>query len=79
MRSRVRSHSTWSTSVNSYIVTLFVFGFVVLMTTWLPLVVRHMPLSLPICCILIGFGLAWSPVDLIPQTNPLENVTLAET
>ncbi|TWB42774.1 hypothetical protein FBZ98_12216, partial [Rhizobium sp. ERR 922] len=37
-----------------YVVTLFIFGVVVLLTTWLPLALKRIPLSLPICCIVIG-------------------------
>ncbi|WP_040675323.1 cation:proton antiporter [Rhizobium grahamii] len=64
--------------MNTYIVTLFIFGGVVLLTTWLPLVLRRMPLSLPICCIVIGASLAWSGLTLLPRTNPLTNMGLAE-
>ena len=37
--------------MNTYMVTLFIFGAIVLLTAWLPLALRHMPLSLPICCV----------------------------
>lgn len=39
---------------------------------------RRIPLSLPICCILIGILLAWSPFTPLPQFNPLENTKWAE-
>ena len=53
-----------------YVVTLFIFGVVVLLTTWLPLALRRMPLSLPICCIAIGVVLALSPFTPLPQKKP---------
>lgn len=64
--------------LNSYVVTLFIFGGIVLLTTWLPLVLKQMPLSLPICCIIIGALLAASPLTPLPQMNPLENKIWAE-
>ena len=64
--------------MNSYVVTLLIFGAVVLLTAWLPMALRRIPLSLPICCILIGILLAWSPFTPLPQFNPLENTKWAE-
>lgn len=64
--------------MSSYVVTLFIFGFVVLLTAWLPLALRRIPLSLPICCIVIGVLLAWSPFTPLPQWNPLENTGWAK-
>ncbi len=64
--------------MNSYVVTLLVFGAVVLLTAWLPMALRRIPLSLPICCIAIGMLLAWSPFTPLPQFNPLENTKWAE-
>lgn len=61
-----------------YVVTLFIFGAVVLLTTWLPLALKRMPLSLPICCIVIGVILSLSPFTPLPQRNPLENIGWAE-
>lgn len=64
--------------LNSYVVTLFIFGAVVLLTAWLPMALRRMPLSLPICCIAIGMLLAWSPFTPLPRFNPLDNIKWAE-
>jgi NhaP-type Na+/H+ or K+/H+ antiporter len=64
--------------LNSYVVTLLIFGGVVLLTAWLPMALRRIPLSLPICCIAIGMLLAWSPFTPLPQFNPLENTKWAE-
>lgn len=56
----------------SYVSILVILGVVILLTAWLPMVLRRLPLSLPISCILIGVGLSWTP--LAPFTvNPLEN------
>jgi NhaP-type Na+/H+ or K+/H+ antiporter len=65
-------------ALNGYVVTLLIFGAVVLLTAWLPMALRRVPLSLPICCIVIGMVLAWSPFTPLPQFNPLENTAWAE-
>ncbi|MBM7043697.1 hypothetical protein [Rhizobium lusitanum] len=59
-------------------VTLFIFGAVVLLTAWLPLALRHMPLSLPICCVVIGMLLTWSPLAPLPRINLLDSRKLTE-
>jgi NhaP-type Na+/H+ or K+/H+ antiporter len=56
-----------------YIVTLTILGVVVLLTAWLPMIFRRLPLSLPIACLAIGAALALSPFPLLPRFNPLEN------
>jgi NhaP-type Na+/H+ or K+/H+ antiporter len=64
--------------VNTYVVTLLMFGAVVLLTAWLPMALRRLPLSLPICCVAIGALLALSPFTPLPSMNPLENIEWAE-
>lgn len=64
--------------MNTYVVTLLIFGAVVLLTVWLPMALRRLPLSLPICCVAIGVLLAWSPFTPLPAMNPLENIAWAE-
>jgi NhaP-type Na+/H+ or K+/H+ antiporter len=64
--------------MDPYIVTLTILGLVILLTAWLPMVLRRMPLSLPILCIAIGMLLAWSPYPLLPLFNPLENRQFTE-
>ncbi|WP_354669116.1 cation:proton antiporter [Rhizobium sp. S163] len=64
--------------LNTYVVTLLIFGAIVLLTAWLPMALKRVPLSLPICCIAIGMALAWSPFTPLPQFNPLENMKWAE-
>jgi sodium/hydrogen antiporter len=61
-----------------YVITLTILGFVVLLTAWLPMLLRDLPLSLPIICIFLGAILAWSPLALLPAFNPLENRELTE-
>lgn len=64
--------------MDPYIVTLTILGIVILLTAWLPMVLRRMPLSLPIFCILMGMLLAASPYPLLPPFNPLENREFTE-
>ena len=61
-----------------YIVTLTILGVIVLLTAWLPMMLRRLPLSLPILCLAIGALLAWSPFPLLPSFNPLENRVFTE-
>jgi NhaP-type Na+/H+ or K+/H+ antiporter len=42
--------------LDSYLVILAGFGIVVLLTAWLPMVLKELPLSLPIFCVLLGIG-----------------------
>jgi NhaP-type Na+/H+ or K+/H+ antiporter len=64
--------------LNSYFLLLAVFGVVVLLTAWLPLVLKELPLSLPMVCIGIGALLVLSPFSPIVGVNPLENRYLTE-
>lgn len=64
--------------MDPYIVLLAVFGAVVLLTSWLPLLLKELPLSLPIICIGIGVALVWVPLFPIAGINPLENRHLTE-
>ena len=61
-----------------YIVLLAVFGGVVLLTAWLPMVLKDWPLSLPIACIAIGIFLIWSPLAPVVGPNPFENRYITE-
>jgi len=45
--------------METYILVLGGFGAVVLLTAWLPMVLKELPLSLPIVCVLIGAGLGY--------------------
>ncbi|SKA13546.1 cation:proton antiporter [Consotaella salsifontis] len=61
-----------------YILLLTVFGLIVLITAWVPVLIKEMPLSLPIICILIGAGLRLSPLFTVVEANPLESRYLTE-
>ena len=64
--------------MESYILLLAGFGALVLLTAWLPMILRQMPLSLPICCVAIGAGLSIIPglSGLIPQ--PEQHLAIVE-
>ena len=64
--------------MDPYLVLLAVFGAVVLLTAWLPLVLKELPLSLPMMCIGIGALLVLSPFSPTVGMNPLENRFLTE-
>lgn len=61
-----------------YVLSLAVFGAIVLLTAWAPMLLRNLPLSLPIVCIAVGAGLVWSPLFPIVGWNPLENRYVTE-
>ena len=62
---------------SSYVILLAVFGGVVLLTAWLPMLLKRVPVSLPMVCIAIGVVL-WSPFTPLVGVNPLENRYLTE-
>jgi NhaP-type Na+/H+ or K+/H+ antiporter len=64
--------------VDPYFLLLTVFGAVILLTAWLPLILKNLPLSLPMVCIGIGVLLVLSPFSSIVGVNPLENRYLTE-
>ena len=59
-------------------VLLTVLGAVILLTAWLPMILKELPLSLPIACIAIGVLVQLSPVASIVAANPLESRALTE-
>ncbi|WP_243369317.1 cation:proton antiporter [Microvirga solisilvae] len=64
--------------MSAYIVVLAGFGAVVLLTAWLPMVLKELPLSLPIFCVGLG-ALIFAIPDLpgvIP--HPIEELSLVE-
>lgn len=61
-----------------YTLLLVAFGAVVLLTAWLPMVLRELPLSLPIACIALGALFGGSFLSPILEANPLENRYLTE-
>jgi NhaP-type Na+/H+ or K+/H+ antiporter len=58
-----------------YILILTGFGALILLTAWLPMLLKEMPLSLPILCVLIGGLLFWFTE---PAPHPLEHSVLTE-
>jgi sodium/hydrogen antiporter len=64
--------------MQSYALLLAAFGAIVLLTAWLPMLLRKLPLSLPMVCIGIGVLLVWSPFSPLIGVNPLENRVLTE-
>ena len=56
---------------SSYVILLAVFGAVVLLTAWLPMLLKRVPISLPMVCIAIGIVL-WSPFTPLVGVNPLD-------
>jgi NhaP-type Na+/H+ or K+/H+ antiporter len=65
-------------SLDTYILLLTVLGFITLLTAWMPLMLRDLPLSLPIVCIGIGVGLGWTALGSALRENPLESLDLTK-
>lgn len=63
--------------VDPYILLLIGFGALVLLTAWLPMVLREAPLSLPIFCVIIGAVLIALPFE-IPAPGFAANLSIAE-
>lgn len=56
-----------------YVILIAAFGVLVLLTAWLPMLLKELPLSLPIACTAFGaaiFGLALPGTDVSPITAP---------
>lgn len=58
--------------MQSYVSVLTILGVIILLAAWLPMVLRRLPLSLPIFCIFIGLSLSVTPLAPF-AVNPLEN------
>ncbi|MBW6424796.1 cation:proton antiporter [Rhizobium sp. XQZ8] len=63
--------------MDNYVIVLTLLGVVILLTAWLPMVLRTLPLSLPIFCIMLGILLSWSTLSQV-AINPLDNLNLTE-
>ncbi|EGF92623.1 sodium/hydrogen exchanger family protein [Asticcacaulis biprosthecium C19] len=61
-----------------YVIILVVLGVITLLTAWLPLVLKNLPLSLPIFCIGFGVVFAWLPLPEDAIFNPLEHRYVTE-
>jgi NhaP-type Na+/H+ or K+/H+ antiporter len=64
--------------MNAYVLVLTGFGTLVLLTAWLPMVLRQIPLSLPICCVGIGAALSAFPQILGAVPRPQEHLHIIE-
>lgn len=64
--------------MNGYAVALFILGLVTLLTAWLPLLLKKLPMSLPIACIGFGLVIAWLPLPQMAMVNPLEQRGVTE-
>ena len=59
--------------MDPYLIILAGFGIIVLLTAWLPMVLKELPLSLPIFCVLLGIGMfsiEGAGRDLTPFDHP---------
>jgi NhaP-type Na+/H+ or K+/H+ antiporter len=63
--------------MSAYIVVLTGFGALVLLTAWLPMLLKELPLSLPIICVCIG-AVVFSLPDAGPAPNPRDYPELTE-
>lgn len=63
--------------MDSYIIALLIFGVLALVTAWMPMVLRELPLSLPIFCTLFGIALFSLP-GTGPDPDPLEQGVVTE-
>ncbi len=52
--------------MDMHIMMLGGIGLLILLVAWLPLVIKRLPLSLPIICIAVGFCIARLMVDAEP-------------
>lgn len=61
-----------------YVIILIILGAITLLTAWLPLLLRNLPLSLPIFSIGFGIAFTWLPLPPDAVFNPLEHRHLTE-
>lgn len=64
--------------MDAYIVVMTGFGVIVLLTAWLPMLLKELPLSLPIVCVAIGAGLFSIPGMAGAALLPLAHLPLIE-
>jgi hypothetical protein len=63
--------------MDPYIVFLACLGLIILAVSWLPLLLRDLPLSLPILCVLFGF-VVFSLPGVRNAVDPLERPLIIE-
>ncbi len=64
--------------MDAYIVVLVAFGCLVLLTAWLPMVLKQAPLSLPMLCVALGAVLFMLPGAPAAPPHPRENLAVIE-
>jgi NhaP-type Na+/H+ or K+/H+ antiporter len=64
--------------MDSYIVVVALFGVVVLLTAWLPMVLKELPLSLPIACVALGAVIFTIPGSPGPVPDPSEHLAVTQ-
>ncbi|CAO4151707.1 cation:proton antiporter [Methylorubrum extorquens] len=64
--------------MDTYVIVLGGFGALVLLTSWLPMVLRQLPLSLPIVCVGIGAALTGIPTVSDVAFHPRDHIQLVE-
>jgi NhaP-type Na+/H+ or K+/H+ antiporter len=64
--------------MDSYIVVVALFGVVVLLTAWLPMVLKELPLSLPIACVALGAVIFTIPGSPGPVPDPSEHLGVTQ-
>jgi sodium/hydrogen antiporter len=64
--------------MDPYIVVLSGFGFIVLLTAWLPMLLKELPLSLPIVCVALGAGIFAIPGLPGVTPNPQDHLGITE-
>lgn len=64
--------------MDPYILVMAGFGVLVLLTAWLPMMLREAPLSLPIACVAIGAGLFSIPALRSDAFHPADALKLVE-
>ena len=63
-----RMFETFTWPPDPYILALTGAGLLIALVAWLPLVLKRLPLSLPIVCIAIGAALFWLlPIPIVPS------------
>ena len=60
-----------------YPIVLIAFGALVLLTAWLPMVLKEAPLSLPIVCVVIGAVVFAFPLNITPP-DPAASLAIVE-
>jgi sodium/hydrogen antiporter len=64
--------------MDPYVVVLAGFGAVVLLTAWLPMLLKELPLSLPIFCVALGAGLFSIPQIPGVAPHPQDHLAITE-